>query len=204
MSGRLYVISGPSGAGKSTIIRLVRERVPGLGYSISHTSRAPRKGERNGVQYHFVDRNTFQKMIDQGAFVEWARVYQDYYGTSIEGLRGRLDEGLDVILDVDSQGAANIRKHFKESVLIYVLPPSFESLEKRLRGRATEDETVIRARFEQASGDIRNCARYDYLVFNDALDDAVRETEAIIIAERCRKSRRLPRVEKTFPQSFQK
>jgi guanylate kinase len=204
MTGQLFVISGPSGAGKSTVIRHLMERMDRLEYSVSHTSRAPREGERDGVHYHFVDADTFRRMIDEGAFVEWARVYRDYYGTSFSSLRGLTERGLDVVMDADSQGAANIRKHFRESVLIFLLPPSLEELERRLRERATDDEGVIRARFEKASGDIRNCAWYDYIVINDDLDEAIREAESIIVSERSSRSRRLPEVEKTFNLSLQK
>ena len=113
MSGQIYVISGPSGVGKSTIIRLLREKVTDLGYSISHTSRKPRGNEVNGVDYHFVDRETFSRMIDDGDLVEWAEVYNDFYGTSFSGLRSQIDMGLDVVMDLDSRGAKNIRKQLK-------------------------------------------------------------------------------------------
>ena len=204
MSGQLYIISGPSGVGKSTVIRRLREEVPGLGFSISHTSRDPRRGEKNGVHYHFVDEAAFKKMIDEGAFVEWAPVYQGYYGTSFATLEDQTVEGLDVILDIDTQGGANIRKHFKKkSTLIYVLPPSLDVLESRLRGRATDDEAVVNARLKKAANDIKNCAWYDYIIFNDDLDRAVKEVVSIVLSERCRTARRLSLVEETFRLSLQ-
>lgn len=204
MSGQLYVISGPSGVGKSTVIRRLREEVSGLGFSVSHTSRAPRRGEKKGVHYHFVDEATFKKMIDEDAFVEWAPVYQGYYGTSFATLEDQTEEGLDVILDIDTQGGANIRKHFKEkSTLIYLLPPSLDVLEKRLRGRATDDESVVNARLLKATNDMKNCAWYDYIIFNDDLERAVKEVVAIVLSERCRSARRLPFVEETFRLSLQ-
>jgi guanylate kinase len=197
-AGRIFVISGPSGSGKSTLIREVRQRVQGLGYSISHTSRLPRGQEKNGVEYHFLSKQAFQKMIDNGEFVEWAEVYQDLYGTSVSSLRGQITKGLDVIMDIDVQGARNIKQHFKDAVLIYVLPPSLEILEKRLRERRTDDEKAIRTRLKKAEKEIKNCVSYDYLLFNDQLDQAVEELKSILIAERCRKSVRLSLAQKLF------
>ena len=203
MHGKLYVISGPSGVGKSTAIRRLRAVVTGLGFSVSHTSRAPRRGEKNGVHYHFVTEDAFKKMIDEDAFVEWARVYQGYYGTSFGTLKDLMGEGLDVILDIDTQGGANIRKFFKEkSTLIYLLPPSLHELEKRLRGRATDDDAVVDARLQKAINDIKSCAWYDYLIFNDDLDRTVKEIESIVLSERCRRTRRLALVEETFKLSL--
>jgi len=194
MSGCLYVISGPSGVGKSTIIQLTRERVAGLGYSISHTSRKPRGSEVNGVDYHFVDRETFSRMIDDGLLVEWAEVYNEFYGTSVSSLRSQKNLGLDVVMDLDSKGAKNIKEHFKESILIYILPPSLEVLEKRLRDRALDDEEAMNRRIEKAVRELRNCDWYNYIVINDDLDKVVREVESIIISERCSRSQMLPKV----------
>jgi guanylate kinase len=197
-AGRIFVVSGPSGSGKSTLIRAVRQKVPGLGYSISHTTRPPRGREKNGVEYHFVSKGNFQKMIDNGDFVEWAEVYQDFYGTSVASLKSQITLGLDVIMDIDVQGAKNIRDTFKEAILIYVLPPSLEILEKRLRERGTDDEKVIRTRLKKAAKEIKNCVSYDYLLFNNELDQAVEELKSILIAERCRRSVRLPKARTVF------
>ena len=196
--GRIFVVSGPSGSGKSTLIREVRQKVTDLGYSISHTSRPPRGHEKNGVEYHFVSKENFQKMIDKGEFVEWAEVYQDLYGTSVSSLKGQITIGLDVIMDIDFQGARNIKDHFKDAILIYVLPPSLEILEKRLRERRTEGEEAIRTRLKKAAQEIKNCVSYDYLLFNDKLDEAVDELRSILIAERCRKSVRLAKAQSLF------
>jgi len=198
MPGQLYVISGPSGAGKSSIIKLLRKDMKGLGYSISHTSREPRGHEVNGIDYHFVNRDTFKRMIDDEAFAEWAEVYDDLYGTSFSGLRGQMDLGLDVVMDLDSEGAKNINRRFSGSILIYVLPPSFEVLEKRLRERATDDEKVINTRIKKARKELKDCAGYDYIILNNDLHESVEEVKSIIISERCRKSRRLPMAEKIF------
>lgn len=198
IGGRIFVVSGPSGAGKSTLIREVREKVPDLGYSLSHTSRPPRGRETNGVEYHFVSKDDFRKMIDRGEFVEWAEVYEDLYGTSISSLRSQITMGLDVIMDIDFQGARNIKEHFKEAVLIYVLPPSMEILEKRLRERRTDDEKAVRTRLKKAGKEIMSCGSYDYLLFNDQLDQAAEELKSIVIAERCRTSVRLSKAQTLF------
>ena len=170
----------------------------GLGYSISHTSRRPRNNEVNGNDYHFVDRETFNRMIDDGAFVEWAEVYSDLYGTSFSRLREQTARGSDVVMDLDSQGARNIKQHFKESILIYILPPSFEVLENRLRERATEDEKVVNTRIKKAYKELKDCTGYDYIIFNHDLHQTVEQVKSIIISERCRNSRQLPMVEKIF------
>ena len=198
MSGQLFVISAPSGAGKSTILMAVSQRVPGLGYSISHTTRKPRGDERNGVDYHFVDDEIFTKMIDEGDFVEWAKVYDNFYGTSSSCLEDLIVLGLDVLMDVDIQGGRNIKNRFPDSVLIFLLPPSLEELERRLRKRGTDDEPVIEARMEMAADDIKNCEWYDYVIVNDKLEKAIDETQSIIISERCLTARRLPEIRKLF------
>ena len=198
MSGQLFVISAPSGAGKSTILMAVRQRVPGLGYSISHTTRKPRGNERNGIDYHFVDDGTFTKMTDEGAFVEWAKVYDNFYGTSSSGLQNLTASGLDVLMDVDIQGGRNIKKRFPDSVLIFLLPPSLEELERRLRKRGTDDEPVIESRMEMAADDIKNCVWYDYIIVNDKLETAIDEAQSIIVSERCLTERQLPGIKRLF------
>ena len=186
----LFVISGPSGVGKNTIIREIMNRVDGLSYSVSHTTRPPRKGEVNGRDYYFVDEETFKKMIENGEFVEWAKVYSDYYGTSFFSIREKLSQGKDVILDLDVQGGMNIKKYFKNSTLIFVLPPSIEELKKRLKKRGT-DERTIEERLSNLKYEIEMAESYDFIVLNDRLKDAVKETEAIIISERCKKEKRI-------------
>lgn len=192
MKGNIYIFSGPSGVGKSSIIKELMADISGLGYSVSHTSRPPRHNETNGVDYHFVSEDTFRRMIDDRAFVEWATVYDHFYGTSAQGLRSQTETGLDVILDIDSQGAKNIRSLFKDSVLIYILPPSLETLKLRLRSRATDNTDVIENRYKEAVNDLKNCAWYDYLIINDDLVKAVSEVKAVILSNRCRNSRMYP------------
>lgn len=182
---RIYVVSGPSGVGKSTIIRNVMERVPDLTYSVSHTTRSPRGREANGVEYYFVGKDVFEDLIDKGAFVEWAKVYDDYYGTSVSSLQGQLGQDRDVILDIDSQGARNIKNHFSESVLVFLLPPSFEELEKRLVKRETDKKDVIKRRVQKALAEIGNCKWYDYIIFNEDLEKAVEEMVSIIKTQQC-------------------
>jgi guanylate kinase len=211
-SGSIFVVSGPSGVGKSTIIRHVRETVPLLGYSVSHTSRKPRGAEVDGVDYHFVDRDTFSRMIEKGEFVEWAEVYDDYYGTSVSALEGPISKGLDIIMDVDAQGAKNIKSNFEKSTLVYILPPSMKGLEKRLKTRGTEGEEAFQTRLGKALKEIKNCLWYDYIIFNDELVGAVEEMKSLITAERCRRDRQLPKARKAFdlftadtlPQSTQR
>jgi guanylate kinase len=198
MSGVLFIISAPSGGGKSTIAAAVRQRVDGLGYSISHTTRKPRRDEKDGVDYHFVDERTFIEMIERDAFLEWARVFDNFYGTSLSGIRELTASGRDILLDVDIQGGWNIKTRFPESVLIFLVPPSLQVLEQRLRSRGTDDDTVVRYRMDQALDDIKNCTWYDYIVVNDRLEKAIDETHAIIISERCLTERQLPQIKKMF------
>jgi guanylate kinase len=201
MAGRLYVISGPSGVGKSTIIRRVMEGVENLGYSVSHTTRRPRGKEVDGKEYHFVTRETFTKMIQDGDLLEWAEVYGDLYGTSLTSLRAQADRGTDVVLDVDPQGALNIRSRFEDCALVFLLPPSLEVLEKRLRDRGTESEDALRGRIAEALREIQACLRYDYLVFNADLSQAVTTVKSIILSERCRTAGLAQKVREIFPIS---
>ncbi|MBN1102636.1 MAG: guanylate kinase [Deltaproteobacteria bacterium] len=198
MAGQIFVVSGPSGAGKSTLIRLVMEGVRDLGYSISHTTRAPRENEVDGLHYHFVDRDTFQAMIRKGDLLEWAEVYADLYGTSFSSVRSQVERGMDVIMDVDVQGARNIRQGMKDCVLVFLLPPSLQVLEERLRARATDSEDALRKRMQKALQEICECLRYDYLVFNDDLYEAVEAVRSIVLSERHRTDRQTSKVRETF------
>ena len=198
MAGKLFVISGPSGAGKSTIVRALRERVEGLGYSVSHTSRKRRTTEKDGVDYHFVDNKRFEEMIEEGAFVEWAKVYDYYYGTSFDSLNSQTELGLDVVLDLDPQGAKNIKNRFENCVTVYALPPSLKILEKRLRNRATDRESVIETRMEKAGEEIKKAGQYEYIIINEDLENAVQEMESLIRSERCRTARQAPRLRELF------
>ena len=200
--GRLYVFSAPSGAGKSTIIDSLKRRMDAIGYSISHTSRKPRTDEKDGVHYYFVDRDRFNRMIGDGEFVEWAEVYGNFYGTSFRTLEEQTSQGLDVLLDLDHQGAGNIKKHYKNSVLIYIMPPSADILEQRLRGRGSDEEEVMERRLQEAVNDMKNCVWYDYIIINDDLENAKQEARAIIISERCRTVYQAPEITSLFGFQF--
>ena len=198
MAGQIFVISGPSGVGKSTIISKLKDELPGLAYSISHTTRRPRSGEKDGESYHFAEKTEFERLINENAFVEWANVYTDLYGTSFKGLEDQMEQGLDVLLDIDVQGAANIKKHFKESCLIFILPPSLEILAKRLRDRGTDDEATIKTRQENVIKELKATPMYDYFVINDDLGKAVNNTKAIVRSNRCRRERMKVFIKKEF------
>ena len=188
--GLLLVLSAPSGAGKTTLARMLVKEFPQALFSISHTTRPPRGQEKNGVDYHFVDTLTFQRMIDENQFVEWAEVYGNFYGSS----RGIIDEahatrGI-AVFDIDVQGGTTIKRKFPDARLIYVLPPSMEELERRLRSRGTDSDDVMRRRLLTARSELeRGVESYDYLVINDRLEDAFQELQSIVIAERCRRGR---------------
>jgi guanylate kinase len=189
--GILFVISAPSGTGKTTLLKKVMARLPGLNFSVSHTTRLPRNGERHGADYYFVDRSEFERMVDDKQFLEWAHVHDKFYGTSTEAVSKQLEEGQDIILDIDVQGAAIIRNCEQlKAVQIFIAPPGLTVLEQRLRGRNTEDEETIRLRLQNARAEMQAAAMYDYLIVNDLLDEAAEILASIIIAERSRAHRR--------------
>ena len=197
--GQIFVITAPSGTGKTTIIKKVlRKNIKGVGYSISHTTRKPRGGEVNGLNYYFVDRKDFEKMIEAHEFLEWAVVYDELYGTSIAYINKELSSGTDLLMDLDIQGAKEVKRQFPESLSIFILPPSLEILKERLRRRSTTDKINMDLRMKKAVEEIRGCREYDFIIVNDDLNQAVREVEAIIIAQRAHKKRRFPLVQKLF------
>jgi guanylate kinase len=179
----IYVVSGPSGCGKSTLIRRVLSRLDGVRFSVSHTTRERRKSEVEGKDYYFVTRERFLRMVENNAFVEWAVVHGAHYGTSLWEL-GRSGDG-DVILDIDVQGAAQVREKIRGAVFIFVLPPSFQALRSRLEERHLDSAASIRKRLATAMKEVRSCGRFDYVVVNDDLATAVRELESIL---RCRRA----------------
>lgn len=198
MGGRIFVFSAPSGTGKSTIAEALMKRVEGMAYSVSHTSRPPRGRERNGVDYHFVNQRTFREMIEKKAFLEWAEVHAHLYGTALDTVKGQMTSGLDILMDVDVQGGRNVKDQFSDAVLIFILPPSLEILEKRLTARGTDDRKMIQKRMAQASEEIKNCSWYDYIIINDDLKKAVFEAQSIILSSRCRSERRMDWVSNHF------
>ena len=192
MNGRLFVISAPSGTGKTTLLRQVMAGIAGLAFSVSHTTRPPRDGEQAGIDYHFVSRQDFLDMRDRGSFLEWAFVHDNFYGTSLQEVHGRLGQGLDVILDIDVQGAAVVRRSTAlEASHIFIIPPGLQELERRLRGRGTESEEKLRTRLQNARKEMEAAREYQYLIVNDVLDEAAEVLRAIILAERA-KAHRLP------------
>lgn len=190
--GNLFIISAPSGAGKSTILKKLLAAVDNLAFSVSHTTRAPRPGESNGREYHFVDRATFEGMREEQAFLEWAEVHGNFYGTSRADIETQQAQGLDVFLDIDVQGAHQLQEQRLPGVVfLFIAPPSLVELEKRLRGRGTDPEETVQLRLSNARREMEDAGRYDYLVINDQLDEAVEVLRAVVIAERC-KARRSP------------
>jgi len=188
--GSLFIISAPSGTGKTTILKKVMAAMPGLAFSVSHTTRTPRAGERDGVDYHFVDRESFLAMRDRGLFLEWAEVHGNLYGTSLEAIDANLAAGTDLILDIDVQGAHQIReKRNHQAVFLFIVPPSLEELEKRLSGRNTDATETIKLRLANARKELADVGRYDYVIVNDTVDEAVDVLRSIIIAERCKNRR---------------
>lgn len=187
--GIFYVISGPSGAGKTTILKKILEDVENLTFSVSYTTRPKRPNEQEGVDYFFVDEAKFKDMIRRGEFIEWALVHGYYYGTSEKFIDSKLKENYDIVLDIDVQGAINIMKKFSNAVFIFLAPPTFEELEKRLRKRKTESQEDLMKRIKDARWELSKIPLFDYLVINDSIDSAISKIKAIIYAERLRVER---------------
>lgn len=187
--GTLFVVSAPSGAGKTTLCREVRMRVGELAYSVSYTTRAPRPGEAAGTDFHFVSEDRFRELRDRGEFAEWAQVHGNYYATSAAAIDAALSKGRDVLLDIDAQGAAQLRARYPEAVLIFIVAPSMADLEQRLRERRSDAEREIQRRLQRAREEISLWKQYDYLIVNRDVKDAVDQLDAIILAERCRTTR---------------
>ncbi len=184
--GLLVVVSGASGTGKGTVCSALLENMPDLSYSISATTRTPREGEADGVQYYFMSKEQFQEMIQEGGFLEWAEVYGNYYGTPIKKIQERLADGRDVLLEIDVQGALHVMEKCPEGVFIFLLPPSLEELEKRIRGRGTETEESLAKRLGSAKKEISVGRQYKYAVVNDTVENAVTKIKEILAAEHCR------------------
>ncbi|MDM7322415.1 MAG: guanylate kinase [Gammaproteobacteria bacterium] len=189
MRGQLYVISAPSGAGKTSLVKALRETLPGIAVSVSHTTRAMRPGEVDGVHYHFVDHATFERMVEHGDFLEHARVFDNYYGTSKAAVEMGLAAGQDVILEIDWQGARQVRALFPEARGIFILPPARAVLEARLRDRGQDGEEVIARRMRDAVTEMQHYDEFDYVVVNDVFDEALHELACIFRAERLRLAR---------------
>ena len=178
--GRLIVLAAPSGAGKTSLVRSLLQRDPSIRFSISYTTRPPRAGEVDGHDYHFVARADFEKMIEDGAFLEYARVFDNFYGTGAEQVREINQSGHDVLLEIDWQGAQQVRAAMPECLSIFILPPSVEELERRLRGRSTDSEAVIQRRLRDSRDDMAHWGEFDYVVINGDFEQALAELRAIL------------------------
>lgn len=181
--GLLILISGPSGTGKGTVCDLLRQKHPEISYSISATTRQPRPGEQDGVNYYFYTKEKFREMIDQGQLLEWAEVYGNFYGTPKQKVLDRLEAGEDILLEIDTQGALNVMKVMPEGLFIFLLPPSLEELAARLKGRGTETEESLHRRLGAAVDEIKLATKYRYVVVNDKVEDAEEIIANIIEAE---------------------
>lgn len=184
--GTLYTISAPSGAGKTSLVKALLEKLPNIGVSVSHTTRAMREGELDGFDYHFIEKPVFQSMVEKAAFLEHAQVFDNYYGTATANIEAKLHKGEDVILEIDWQGAAQVRQLLPYSVNVFILPPSQKALEERLRGRGQDSDEIIARRMQDAKSETSHYSEYDYLVVNDNFEDALAELQSVVLARRCR------------------
>jgi guanylate kinase len=187
--GLLYIVSAPSGTGKTTLCKQIVQMVPNLWHSVSCTTRQARPGEEHGREYFFIDDRTFQEMIERQEFVEWARVYGHWYGTPRKAITDKLDRGVDVLLEIDTQGAAQIKKKFQDGIYIYILPPSLKALRTRLQMRAGDSAEEIARRLKKAREEVWSYREYYYIVRNDDLKQSLKELESIFIAERIKTKR---------------
>lgn len=192
--GTLYIISAPSGAGKTSLVHALLERDKQVMVSVSHTTRAMRDGEQDGVHYNFISVETFNQMVDKGVFLEYAQVFDNFYGTSREWVEERLSEGHDVILEIDWQGARLARQAFPGATGIFILPPSRQALEERLQGRGQDSDEIIARRMRDAVSEIEHYDEFDYLVVNDDFDTALDELAAIFTAGRLKKAVKQPQI----------
>jgi guanylate kinase len=190
----LLIISSPSGAGKTTLTSRLRAEIPDMRFSVSHTTRKPRNGEQDGREYHFVSRETFERLIEAGTFLEWAHVHDNLYGTSRAEIE-RAAGARGLIFDVDHQGARQVKSRRPDAVAVFILPPSMTTLRARLRGRASETEEALERRFSVAVEEIQHYGLFDYVLVNDDLEEAVRQLTSIFRAEECRRGRAASRAE---------
>jgi guanylate kinase len=195
MRANVYIVSAPSGSGKTTLLHNLLRTFQDLKFSVSHTTRQPRTGERNGVDYFFTDRARFLEMVDRGEFLEWAEYYGQLYGTSRAFVEQNLEAGVDVILDIDVDGARQVKARIQEAIAVFILPPSFSELERRLRSRRLESDEAIHRRLEIAKSEIPYYRDYDYIVVNDILDNSIQTLEAIVRATRARSTRQQSKIE---------
>lgn len=187
--GILFIISAPSGAGKTTLCKQLSASIPGLWHSVSYTTRKPRSGEEGGREYYFVDENVFQDMVARNEFLEYAHVYGNWYGTPRKALKDKMEQGIDVLLEIDVQGALQIKKKFEDGVYIFILPPSLDTLRARLQGRASDSQEEIVRRLQRVKEEVWSFREYYYIVRNDDLAQSLRELQSIFLAERLKTKR---------------
>ncbi|MGQ9688563.1 MAG: guanylate kinase [Desulfobaccales bacterium] len=198
MTGEIYIVSAPSGAGKTTLLKRLLALIPGLRFSVSYTTRAPRPQESHGREYFFITPEEFLRLRDQGGLLEWVEQFGYFYGTSREYVSQCLDAGVGVIFDIDVRGAKALKKTFPEATFIFVLPPDFHTLEQRLRQRGGLPEAELARRLAQGRAEVGEAHWYDFLVVNDRLEEALGQLQAIILANRCRTARLWPRLAERF------
>lgn len=191
MQGNIFIVCAPSGAGKTSLVKALLASNQPIKVSVSYTSRPPRSREVEGRDYHFVSRETFLSMAQHGDFIESAEVYGNLYGTSQSWIASEIASGRDILLEIDWQGAQQVRRKFPASIGIFILPPSLEALKYRLQGRAQDSDEVIAKRLHAAQADIAHVVEFDYVIINDVLDDALRQMQAIIVAESLRRTRQM-------------
>jgi len=196
--GILFIISAPSGAGKTTLCKEVVDILPNLLHSVSYTTRSPRSGEVHGHDYFFISQSEFEKMMTAGEFAEWAEVHGNFYGTAIKTLEEYRANGIDVILDIDCQGARQLKERYRQGVFIFILPPSFKELRRRLDLRNSDSDDVKERRIRNAAEEIKESGWYDYIIVNDVYSKAVEKLKAVLIAEQCRTPRMLGEVARQF------
>ncbi|KUK15940.1 MAG: Guanylate kinase [Petrotoga mobilis] len=189
MEGLLYIVSGPSGAGKSTLIKNALDKITGFSFSVSYTTREKRPGEIDGKDYFFIDKSTFFKMKEDGEFLEWAEVHGNYYATSKKILEETLKESRGLVLDVDVQGALNIKKIYKNAIYIFILPPSNEDLEKRLKKRGTESKDSLEIRLKDAKWEISHMKDFDYVIVNQEIEESTNQLISVLVAEQLKRER---------------
>ncbi len=199
--GVVWIVSAPSGAGKTTLLAQLLACLPNVVFSVSHTTRQPRPGEQDGIEYHFVNRGHFEQMIETDQFLEWAEYNGNLYGTSYAFLRQQSDMGFDIVLDIEVVGAAQVRKKLPESRAIFILPPSFDVLATRLSARKTDSADAITNRLKVASCEVQHAKTYDFVVVNDQLGDALEQLVAIFVADRLSAHRQEPQVDRIL-ESF--
>lgn len=200
MSGNLFIVSAPSGAGKTSLVRALLDINPTIQLSVSYTTRNPRPGEVDGRDYHFVDRETFVAMMKRGEFLESAEVYGNLYGTSQIWIAQQIEQGKDILLEIDWQGAMQVRRLFPRALSIFILPPSLDALEQRLKGRGKDSAEVIARRMAAVREDVAHVAEFDYVIINDILNEALRELNAVVLAARVRGTPQLARHQELINQ----